>query len=62
MTVYAVFEVDIADDPGEVAVGRYETYRDAVPGLIERFGGRYLVRAQAAAGHWRDARPMGAGT
>ncbi len=61
MTVYAVFEVDIADDPGDVAVGRYETYRDAVPGLIERSAVATSC-AQAAAGHWRDARPMGAGT
>lgn len=45
MTVYAVFEVDVADDPGEEAAARYETYRATVPDLIERFGGRYLVRA-----------------
>ena len=41
MTVYAVFEVDVHEDDSEA----YTSYRTAVPGLIERFGGRYLARA-----------------
>lgn len=41
MAVYAVFEVEVVDD----AAGGYQQYRAAVPALIERFGGRYLVRA-----------------
>ena len=45
MTVFAVFEVLVDPDAGAEAVASYEVYRAAVPALIERFGGRYLVRA-----------------
>lgn len=45
MSVYGVFEVDVADDPTEADRRGYDEYRAAVPALIDRFGGRYLVRA-----------------
>lgn len=43
--VYAVFEVHIDADAPPEAQQSYDEYRAAVPALIARFGGRYLVRA-----------------
>lgn len=45
MTVYAVFEVEIDPHADAAAMARYDEYRAAVPDLIARHGGRYLVRA-----------------
>ena len=45
MAVYAVFEVELLTDPSPHDADGYERYRAAVPELIARFGGRYLVRA-----------------
>ena len=45
MTVHAVFEVQIDPEAPAEAAERYARYKAAVPALIERFGGRYLVRA-----------------
>ena len=45
MTVYALFEVTLLDDPSADAVAAYERYRAAVPELIAAHGGRYLARA-----------------
>ncbi len=45
MAVYAVFEVELLTDPSPHDADGYERYRTAVPELIARFGGRYLVRA-----------------
>jgi uncharacterized protein (DUF1330 family) len=47
VSVYAVFEVLVDPDAGPEAEAGYGEYRAAVPALIERFGGRYLVRAGA---------------
>jgi uncharacterized protein (DUF1330 family) len=43
--VFAVFEVRINGEASPEAQRSYEEYRAAVPALIARFGGRYLVRA-----------------
>lgn len=45
MPVLAVFEVELLPDPPAAAVEGYERYRAAVPALVARFGGTYLVRA-----------------
>ena len=45
MPAYAFFELVLHDDPSPEALAAYERYRVAVPRLIERHGGRYLVRA-----------------
>lgn len=45
MTVYAVFEVEIDPHADAAAIARYDEYRAAVPALIARHGGEYLVRA-----------------
>ena len=45
MPAYAFFELVLHDDPSPEALAAYERYRAAVPPLIERHGGRYLVRA-----------------
>ena len=45
MSVYGVFEVELAENPTDIDRRRYDEYRAAVPELIARFGGRYLVRA-----------------
>lgn len=60
MPVYAVFEVEVEAEPTAAAAAGYERYRAAVPALVERFGGRYLVRAgrgeslegRATTGRW----------
>ena len=49
MTVYALFEVTLLDDPSADAVAAYERYRAAVPELIAAHGGRYLARAATGA-------------
>ncbi|MDQ3737768.1 MAG: DUF1330 domain-containing protein [Actinomycetota bacterium] len=44
-----MFEVNVVEHPAAEAAAGYGAYRAAVAQLIERFGGRYLVRA----GHGR---------
>jgi uncharacterized protein (DUF1330 family) len=55
MPVYAIFEVDVDDDQSENEAKDYASYKAAVPELIERFGGRYLVRA--GSGRALEGRP-----
>lgn len=42
MTAYLIADVDVRD------TAAYEAYRSQVPGVIEQYGGRYLVRGGAA--------------
>jgi uncharacterized protein (DUF1330 family) len=44
MPAYALFELVLRPDPTDEDLRAYETYRAAVPALIERHGGRYLAR------------------
>jgi cytidine deaminase len=48
MPVYAVFEAVVDPNASADVAGNYDDYRAAVPALIERHGGRYLVRAATA--------------
>jgi uncharacterized protein (DUF1330 family) len=48
MTAYAFFEVTLIDDATPEQRERYDLYRQAVPALVERFGGRYIARAWQA--------------
>lgn len=48
MGVLAIFDVGLLADPSPEATAGYERYRAAVPELVARFGGRYLVRAAIA--------------
>jgi uncharacterized protein (DUF1330 family) len=53
MPAYLVVEVTIEDD------SRYDEYRRLVPGIIEKFGGRYLARGGATdvlEGDWNPER------
>jgi uncharacterized protein (DUF1330 family) len=43
MAAYLLAEIEVTDPVG------FEAYRRDVPGLIARFGGRYLARGGAAA-------------
>lgn len=43
MAAYLLAEIEVTDPEG------FEAYRRDVPGLIARFGGRYLVRGGEAA-------------
>ncbi|MEJ7720586.1 MAG: DUF1330 domain-containing protein [Ilumatobacteraceae bacterium] len=47
-----MFEVELLTDPSPHDADGYERYRAAVPELIARFGGRYLVRAGTGT-RWR---------
>lgn len=44
MSAYIIAEVEVHDPE------TYATYRAQTPGLIERFGGRFIVRGGAAMG------------
>ena len=48
MTVYAVFEVRVDDEASEEVQANYARYKAAVPEIIARYGGEYLVRAGTA--------------
>lgn len=53
MPAYFVVDLDVHDAAG------FEEYRRRVDGMIERYGGRYLVAAAAVEvleGHWRPKR------
>lgn len=53
MTAYLIVDVDIHD------AERYEAYKRAVPPLIARHGGEYLVRGggfEVLEGNWRPTR------
>ena len=42
MTAYIIAHLQITDPEG------FERYREAVPPIVERYGGRYLIRGGAA--------------
>lgn len=53
MAAYFIVDIDIRDMEG------MREYRDAVPATIQKYGGRYLVRAgkwEAPEGSWRPKR------
>jgi len=53
MPAYFVIDLDIHDAPG------FEEYARAVSGVIQKYGGRYLVRRQAVEvleGEWNPKR------
>lgn len=53
MAAYLIAHIDVTDPAA------FETYRAAVPPVIKRFGGRYLVRGGAVEvkeGEWRVPR------
>jgi uncharacterized protein (DUF1330 family) len=53
MTVYMIIESTIMDPE------RYRAYTEKVPGIVARFGGRYLARGQgvtALSGNWQPER------
>lgn len=53
MAVYVILDIDIHDPQ------RYEEYQAKVPALIEKYGGRYIVRGgahQVVAGDWHPKR------
>jgi uncharacterized protein (DUF1330 family) len=45
MPAYAFFEVTVIADASPEQLERYDRYRQAVPELVARFGGRYVARA-----------------
>ena len=53
MPAYFIVEIDVHD------AAAYEAYRQQVPAIIARYGGRYLVRGgktETLEGDWRPAR------
>ncbi len=53
MAVYAIGDIEIFDPEG------YERYKRYVPEIVERYGGRYLVRggvAETLEGDWEPHR------
>ena len=53
MAVYAIGDIDVFDPDG------YERYKRDVPDIVERYGGRYLVRggsAETLEGDWQPNR------
>ena len=53
MAAYFIVDIDIKD------MDRMQEYREAVPGTIQKYGGRYLVRAgrwEVLEGHWQPKR------
>lgn len=53
MSVYLVMDIEIRDE------NAYDEYRQQVPAIIERFGGRYLARggwARNVEGDWQPNR------
>jgi uncharacterized protein (DUF1330 family) len=53
MAAYVIAEIDITDP------NAYEEYRAKVPAVIEKYGGRYLVRGgkvDSLEGEWQPAR------
>jgi uncharacterized protein (DUF1330 family) len=53
MAAYVVVDLDVQD------ASAFEEYRKQVPAVIERFGGRYLVRggrSQTLEGDWQPRR------
>jgi uncharacterized protein (DUF1330 family) len=53
MAAYFIVDIEIKDADG------MQEYRDAVPATIQKYGGRYLVRAgkwEALEGSWRPKR------
>lgn len=56
MSAYAIFEVKVLEDADPATKERYAEYRRAVPELVERYGGRYVVRA--AQGRALEGRPV----
>lgn len=53
MKAYIIADIEIKNE------AEYVKYRDAVPGLIEKYGGRYIVRGgnpQTLEGSWSPSR------
>lgn len=53
MAAYFIVDIDIKD------MDRMREYREAVPRTIQKYGGRYLVRAgrwEVVEGHWQPKR------
>ncbi len=53
MAAYVIADVDVKDP------ATFEEYRKAVPALIEKYGGKYIVRGgkhEILEGHWKPAR------
>ena len=53
MSAYVLVELEITD------AAKFESYRELVPSLIEKYGGRYLVRggdAETVEGDWSPKR------
>ncbi|MDA1302457.1 MAG: DUF1330 domain-containing protein [Proteobacteria bacterium] len=53
MSAYLIVDIDVHDHDA------YETYRSKVPGIIDRFGGEYIVRGGApenTEGDWSSER------
>jgi uncharacterized protein (DUF1330 family) len=53
MSAYVIAEIDITDP------GTYEEYRKQVPGVIAKFGGKYIVRGgkvESMEGGWSPKR------
>ena len=53
MAAYVIAEIDITDPAG------YEEYRSQVPGVITKYGGKYIVRGgkvESMEGGWQPKR------
>ena len=53
MAAYIIADVNVKDPAA------YEEYRKVVPALVEKYGGKYLVRGgkhEVLEGHWTPAR------
>ena len=53
MAAYLIVDLEVTERAS------YETYRDAVPEVIKKYGGRYLVRGgdvEVLEGDWRPGR------
>ena len=53
MPAYLIADIDVTDPEG------FKKYQEAVPGTIEKYGGKYLVRGgdlEAVEGEWKPTR------